>query len=293
MSHAKGALTLSELHSANRFRDPTRLQLSVRLSINVLISCVATHVPVPSTLLQLRSDLEAFVDVQDPKWRITDLFSQYSNLQLAAEQGRLWGSDLITQALDLDQQFVSIQEDLPAAWKYKRVYVTKPLDELLERHYDVYPDHYITQTWNILRLDRILLHDLIRQHCIAPSPGSCEEAFLLYFADIAKTSIDTLVRDICASVPQFTGYKATVKNPSHDTDIQKLQCHTLLFYLYIAGRYASLDNDIKPWVLRQLRFMLEDMSIRDAGVILDILKQAEQEDPWTIHTLLGSYAMAA
>ena len=293
MSHVNGALALSQLCSTKQLREPTRLQLSVRLSVNVLVSCTATHAPVPSSLLQLRSNLEPLVDTQDPKWRITDLFSQYANLRLAAKQGRLWGPDLIMQALDLDQRFVSVQEDLPAPWKYERIYVNESSDKLLERYYDVYSDHYITQTWNILRLDRILLQDLIRQEYVAPSPGSCEEAFLSYFADRAKTSIDTLAGEICSSVPQFIPYNSNGRDRSCYTDIQKLQCHTLLFYLYVAARFASHNSYIKPWVIKQLRYMSEDMSIRDADVVLNVLKQPEQPDPWKIHTLLGSYALAA
>ncbi len=68
MSHVKGALALVRLRDVTQFRDYIGLRLSVRLSINAVISCVAANPPVPAALTKLRSDLEPFLNKNDPKW---------------------------------------------------------------------------------------------------------------------------------------------------------------------------------------------------------------------------------
>ena len=89
------------------------------------------------------------------------------------------------------------------------------------------------------------------------------------------------------------GHNHRTSKRSQYTNLQKLQCHTLLCYLFVAGHFTSPETRIENWVFEQLRFMSRDMGIRNTTLVLDTLNQAEQPDPWAVHTMLGSYAMSA
>ena len=292
ITHAMGALTVVKLHPKCPY-NTDRIRLSVRLSINVLVTCLATRTPLPHAVSELRSDLEPFVDIQDPKWRITNLVIKYAKLQERVDKGLLSGGDLIQQALDLDNQFSAVADGLPTTWSYRRIHNSEACKGVLEQHFDVYSDHHIVQIRNILRAKRILLHDKIRKECKEVTSNICGEVFTTYYSETAAIMIDALAKGICATVPQFTGYSHSTSKRSQYTELQKLQCHTLLWYLYVAGHLASPETGIKNWVFEQLRFMSRDMGIRNATPVLDTLDQARQPDPWAVHTMLGSYAMSA
>ena len=66
--HVHGALALVRLRGLEQFQDPLALRVLVRLSINLLISCVATKSPVPGELVALQAHTTKHLNPSDPKW---------------------------------------------------------------------------------------------------------------------------------------------------------------------------------------------------------------------------------
>ena len=81
MSHINGALALVDLREEPPQQDYTGIRLSARLSTNLLISCVSAKSPVPPALVKLRSDLEPFLNKEDPKWQLSGLVVKYADLK--------------------------------------------------------------------------------------------------------------------------------------------------------------------------------------------------------------------
>ena len=298
MSHINGALALVELRGNPLHQDLTGLRLLARLSTNLLISCISANCPVPPALIKLRSDIEPFLNKEDPKWCLSGLSIKYANLRGAIQDGCLSSSDIVARATQLDLESTSLAKHMSSTWLYSTVYLEEASEPVLEKRYDTYPDHFVTQGWNVLRVMRILLNDIIRSHHISRATVLSSNASASRNSSIATTFIDDLAKDICASVPQFTVPQFTgLKKPKPKSNArcmtQKLRCYTLLFPLYVAALYASSTTQIQPWIVKQLRFMTHEIGIQNAKVVAEILERGEGTCPWDVYAVLGSYAFAA
>ena len=181
---------------------------------------------------------------------------------------------------------------MPSKWLYGTTYLEEASERVFEQRYDTYPDHLVTQSWNVIRVMRVLLNDIIRAEYTSRGTKSLNRLPSYHNSSTATACIDDVAKQICATVPQFTIDEKTQGNKASCTT-QKLRYYTLLFPLYVAGLYASSTTQIKPWIIKQLRFMSEEMRIRNASVVADVLERGEGVCPWDVYALLGSYAFAA
>ena len=293
MSHINGALALVDLRQDPPLQNYTGLRLSARLSTNLLISCVSANIPVPPALTKLRSDLEPFLNKEDPKWRISGLVVKYANLNGAIQDGCLSSSDVIARATELDLDFASLAEHMPSVWLYSTMYLEEASDRVFGKCYHTYLDHLITQGWNVIRVMRMLLNDIIRTHHISRDTESFGNPSSSRNSSVTTGCIDSIAKEICATAPQFTGFENTTPRSKDHSTTQRLRCYTLLFPLYVAGLYASSATQIKPWVVKQLRFMSREIGIRNANIVAEILERDKGTCPWDVYAVLGSYAFAA
>ncbi|KAF6232189.1 hypothetical protein HO173_009572 [Letharia columbiana] len=293
MSHINGALALVEMRESPLLQDYTGHRLSARLSTNLLISCVSANSPVPPALIKLRSDLEPFLNKDDPKWRLSGLVVKYANLKGAIQDGCLLSFDIIARATELDHEFVSLGKHMASTWLYNTTYLEEISERVFEKRYDAYPDHLVTQGWNVLRVMRILLNDIIRTHRVSPDTGPFNNGSSPRNSAIATGYINGIAKDICATAPQFTEHESPTPRSKTYSTTQRLRCYTLLFPLYVAGLHASSTTQIKAWIIQQLRFMSDEMGIRNASVVAQILGQNGGTCPWDVYAVLGSYAFAA
>lgn len=293
MSHINGALALVNLREKAPLRDYTSLRLSARLTINLLISCVSANSPVPPALTKLRSALEPFVNKDDPKWQLNGLVVKYANLKGAIQDGCISSADTILRATNLDLEFASLAEHMPTSWLYSTTHLETTSERVFENCYDNYPDYMTTQVWNVLRVMRMLLNDTIRTFRASRDTAYCTNCSASHAPFVATSRIDNIAKDICASAPQLTRDDSTLLGSKANCATQSLQCYTLLFPLYVAGMYASSATQIKPWIVKQLRFMADEMRIRNALVVADILEKSDGTCPWDVYAVLGSYAFAA
>ncbi|CAD6582208.1 MAG: hypothetical protein ASARMPRED_000899 [Alectoria sarmentosa] len=293
MSHINGALALVERRKAPSLQDYTGLRLSARLTTNLLISCISANTPVPPALVELRSDLEPFINKEDPKWQISGLVVKYANLKGATQDGCVSSPNIIARATALDLEFLSLAKRMPSTWLYNPAYVEKASERVFEKRYDIYPDHFVTQGWNVLRVMRILLNDIIRTYRDSKNTSPFNDGPSSPKSSIAAACIDEIAKGICATAPQFTGYETTTPRSKAYCTTQRLRCYTLLFPLYVAGLYASSTTQIKPWIVKQLRFMSNEIGIPNAKVVAEILERGGGTCPWDVYAVLGSYAFAA
>ena len=292
MSHVNGALALVRLRDRTVFQKYIDLRLSVRLYINLLISCVAADAPVPPALGELRSDLELFLNKNDPKWQLTGLVSEYANIrQLLNEEPVRWPVALAHIA-KLDSDCIRLVKNMPPIWLYQRNGCIVSPVRLLEDHFDTYADPHITQTWNVLRVIRIMLNDTVYTYCITHLDSKDDQSCTSMALKMSKNIVDTLAKDICASSPQYTSHAKPPLVGVEQSGMEKLRCHTLLFPLYVAAMYASSMTGVITWVINHLKFMSSEMGIQNAATIAKMLKSGEMVEPWRVYAMLGSYAFA-
>ena len=285
MSHVNGALALVKLRKAQQLTQYNGRRLSIRLSLNLLISSVAASKPVPLELRQLRTDLEPLLDKDDPKWTMSGLVVKYADLRAAMKTGHLSAADIVVRACDIDQEFQHLAEGIRVSFQPTLVNIPDRSPRVLEHHYVVHRDHFITQVWNVWCAQRILLNVIIRDHIPIEISGKESEP------DATTEVIDCMGRQICASIPQYTMLS---KESTEDISItQKLRFYTLLWPLYVVGMYTSPSSGIKAWTVEQLRFLSSRFGVRNAKGVADWLGAEVRKDPWDLYTMLGGYAFAA
>ena len=72
-----------------------------------------------------------------------------------------------------------------------------------------------------------------------------------------------------------------------------MDCYTLIFPLYTAGRCNAAPDTVRPWVIKQLHYMSEHFYVRNAEIVAQILELQKDISPWEVYAMLGSYAFAA
>lgn len=292
MGHVNGAIALVNMRGVSHLQDQTGLTLSVRLSINLLISALAANIPVPSALGELRSDLEPYINKNDPKWQSSGLVAKYANLQGAVTNGHQSNVQMVTRALELDREFVTLTNSIAPAWRYTTTTSKPTSDKVFDKRVDTYGDHFIAEHWNVMRSMRILLHDIVCFHCVDKSSGMIKGNSEARQTARSTLTIDVLAKEICASVPEWTDYQRSSGKTKACNSMRKLRCYKLIWPLYVATKYSATTTRIKPWTLSQLRFMSNDIGIRNASVVAAILDNPPETDPFMVFNMLGTYAFA-
>lgn len=306
-SHVKGALALVRLRDLEQFQDPSALRLLVRLSTNFLISSVATDTRVPDDVSALRAYAGERLNAGDPKWRLTNLMVHYANLRSDIRNGHLSSDDGIRMSMDLHAKLQALAFNVPASWQYKMTAVNHDSEMIYNHRFDSYADRHVTQTWNVSRLVRILLNEYVLECYLEPAADITANGCSLLMST-ASYNIETLACEICASVPQYVDClgAARSKLPVSEPIItafdgaghlhspsQKLDCYTLIFPLYVAGRSRGSPSTLKLWIVKQLRHIGSHFGIRNAELICQILEKGADVNPWAVYAMLGSYAFAA
>jgi hypothetical protein len=312
-SHVNGALALVRLRGLDQFQKPSTLKVLVRLSTNFIFTAVASGDPVPNELVTLRAYVGKQLNAIDPKWHLTDLMMHYANLRANLLRGIISIDDYVRASLKLDSKFQSLSNEMPESWMYQTTILDHDSERVFELRFDSYPDRHINQTWNVLRLIRILLNQSVLQHCLGSGGTFISETFPLLIQTTSDIII-VLARDICASVPQFVdcngipGARPPIQElippleeisnspgaPCHvNSSSRLLDIYTLIFPLYIVGGVSSLTSFMRPWAIKQLHYIGEHYGIRNAELVARILEERKEINPWNVYTTLGSYAFAA
>lgn len=308
-SHVNGALALVRLRSLEEFQGRPSVRLLRRLTTNLLISCVASELPVPHELCVLRAHISGYIDEMDPKWQLSDVMVRYANFRHSVLQGHFSTDECLRVALDLDEKLQEIYINRPLPWQYRSTTLERESEKAYNRRFDSYPDRHITQTCNVLRSMRIILSETILQYYNGDSTNLLIIPVSESQISLARDNIRTLADEICGSVPQYVD----CSNPIfHSYDVQQqtvsstygsdnhahspadnLDCYTLIFPLYVCASSKHSPANIRLWVIRQLRHMGSHFGIRNAGMVADVLQQAPDTSPWSIYAMLGSYAFGA
>jgi hypothetical protein len=312
-SHAHGALAVVRSLGFEHFRDSSALRVLVRLSTNLLISCVASESSVPEELISLRAHAAKYVNVGDPKWRLSGLMVHYANLQSDVRRGLLSAEKCICLFMELDAKLLALALEMPPSWQYKTSIVDSKSETVYDQYFDSYPDRHTTQAWNVLRLVRILLNESVIENSRASTVTHKIDTYSPLIT-LARNNIKVLASEICASVPQYVSYHAISRGrlsnpeellwvggfcnspngPSHlHSPSQSLDCYTVIFPLYIAGRSIDAPKALKPWIINQLYYISSHFNIRKASVVAQILEQNANISPWSVYAMLGSYAFVA
>lgn len=309
-SHVDGALAIVKFRGLEQFQDPSEFKILVRLSIHYIVGCVASGSPVPDILNAIQAFIGKRIAVRNPIWRLSNLMIQYADLRSEIERDVRSDNEYIESSIELDGEIQALELELPASWQYSTMFLDHNSDRTFDLRSDSYSNPRICQARNILRVIRILLNEYLTQRYLASSTSDEYLALI----DVARDKIETSAGEICACVPQNVDCDGAARQrlPASDrselpgqtldrgptraghfhTPDHQLDCYTLIFPLYIAGRSKAVPN-VRPWVLKQLHYISSHFCVRNAEVVAQMLEQETDVSPWEVYAMLGSYAFAS
>lgn len=115
-------------------------------------------------------------------------------------------SDIVLIAKHLDIDFELILRTMPQDFQYSSI-SSSSSNRVYEDYFHVYPHRRVTHVWNLLRIMRILVNEMITKQCLEVLES--EDSLLRvqqYQAQIkhSASKIAIISAEICTSVPQYT-----------------------------------------------------------------------------------------
>jgi hypothetical protein len=292
-AHVEGALALVRLRGVASFRGGSEIRALLGFSQNVVICSLSSGRPIPNEVQEIRNHAAQFMDTSYPKWRLGDCILRANSLPLAMSP-----QQRVTKNACLDRKLEIVALEARPAWSYERKFVSGHDRRVLVPDgffplYDLYPNRMVTQMWNVLRIARIQLCEDIVESC-----ATLQDAKSIAERERAKQAVVDMIREICASCPQMTNcdyvarHKVVPGLPHTHTVSHILDVYILLFSLYVVSWSRNCPRQAREWALGQLEHIREHFGIREAGMILKILREQETEervDPWYVHNALSLY----
>ena len=310
-SHVNGALALVQVRGLEQFQEPPEFVILMRLSTHYIVSCVACGSPVPDIVNAIQAYIGTHLNVQDPMLRLTNLMVEYANLCSEVRRDILSNEEYIELSMELDGEIRALDIELPPSWQYTTIPLDQTSDRTFNLHFDSYSNPRVCQARNLLRVIRIILNEFAVQHYLASPPS---DKYLLLLGS-AHDNIEMLAGEICACVPQYVDCDNAARHrlpasaklilekgaPKYGlggavhthTPNHQLDCYTLIFPLYVAGRSTAVHPNVKSWVLKQLRYISSHFYVRNAEAVAQILERETDVNPWEVYAMLGSYAFAS
>ncbi|KAF1845687.1 uncharacterized protein K460DRAFT_312336 [Cucurbitaria berberidis CBS 394.84] len=302
-AHVEGALALVKLRGVEQFTESSELRALMGLSLNATICALSTGRPIPEEIRKIRRHAAQFLDTTYPKWTLSGVMLDVADLAAEMRRGTLTPEERVARSLDKDQELQTVALEAAPAWTYDRKFVSGHDSRVvaLDGFFDVYPNRMITQMWNVLRLTRILLGEEIVESCMKSQDQESEAQ-----SNRAKVTIIEMTREICASVPQMTncdfaarhklpggGLSSPSSQHTH-TMTHILDVYILIFSLYVVAWSRNCLPTTREWTVKQLQHIADHFGIKEAGIILDILKKQQQEerkDPCDRSSRLAHYRL--
>jgi len=304
-SHIDGALALVKLRGVEQFHDRTELHVLIRLINHHIASSLTSAVLVPAELLTVRDYVAKNLTFEEHTLQLSNVTVQYANLRSNLRTGVASNDEYVTASKVLDSELEALDVNMPQAWQYVTTITAAKSDRIFDLHFDSYPHRNICYARNFLRVGRILLNETLIEGYLGSPEG--EE----YWQSLGKAfdNVDTLSGQICASAPQYTDCEGAARKrlpTSEDPRLLKYapkgshphtlhhqaECYSLIWPLYAAGR-SKAGPDVRPWVIRQLRYIGSHFNIRNAEIVAQILEGDTDVCPWDVYAMLGSYAFNA
>jgi hypothetical protein len=282
-AHVEGALALAKLRGLDSFQEGPELRSLLGLSLNATICCLTTRTKVSEPIRAIREHLAQSVNTESMNWKLSNVLMDVVDL-IADIRTNLTPEAKAARCAILDNRLENIATDAPPVWSYERV-VAPPehrkgiFPDNSPPLYDTYPNRAVMQTWNVLRLLRILLHEELESHRPMPALASASHQ--------TPSFIKPTIQQICATVPHitdcslFASHRLPSASPCQHSRLpfsaslhavpHILDAFILIFPLYVAAWSRHCYPSTRDWILDQLKHIATHFGIPEADVVRDVL----------------------
>jgi len=232
----------------------------------------------PSYIMELWEAMAEIIDCSNLAWKLAVVIVDFIVFRAAVRSLQVVGPRFIVEAaLEFEQRFLEVFEDIPETWKYETLYTDKNPHLVWNKYYHVYQDTFSSQIWNGFRTCRILLHEIIRDQLLtsnsAMTPIFTDAEASSQSEDSSRIMIE-MQAEILASIPRNN------PNPLTDGPASHSLSYFVIWPLYLVGVMDLTTEAIRLWVSQRLKMIAEEVGIQQAGVMAGFLARKEPLDPW-------------
>ncbi|KAG4437737.1 hypothetical protein IFR05_006771 [Cadophora sp. M221] len=291
--HTKGAATIIELRGKGQFQSLLGLQLFVQMCGDISRGCLQRSVRVPTGVIAARSHAATLLGQQDSSWQLSEIIIQVAEFRAGVKDCTLSeANDIIATALELDASLSTLVSTVPTGHRFKIVQPENDTDLIYGGYYHIYPSFWAAYFWNNVRTCRILLHQEILRQTDATSYATMHSNPQ---AGRSNDIIGQMGLDICATIPQYTGYLPLLANQSEvqrvnatrrshpkllpGTSVHAHAVYSLFWPLLIVGQ-ASKSGKHRQWLVDRAREIGRISGIHQAFALADVLERHEKIGIW-------------
>lgn len=285
--HINGAAALVKLRGEEQFNTQAGKRMFLQVTSNLMLSCIQRTLPMPAHIVELRKSAERFMDAANPAWRLSGIIIDLTILRAGIRDGEIVGArEIIEAALELDNRFISVFENLPPHWQYGFVYTDETPDLIWGGNYHVYSEFWVAHIWNGMRTCRILIHELIRDQLLSAAYEP-EEIFTATEFIAQNESCEAIMvqmrDDILGSVPHHTQSslvqsKTVMDGPN--TFLEGSRSYFVLWPLYLAGSMDLTTEAIREWSIKRLKIIGDTVGLKQAVVLADYMENGKHISAW-------------
>lgn len=190
-------------------------------------------------------------------------------------------------ALAIDAELAEWADSCPAQYKYTAVTPTETSEFVYEDYFHVYSSITVATIWGEYRRMRMLCHEILLQHlphliehrAEHPDLALSTQEMKCQLYD-SKESIESLAKEICASVPFYFGIHLDADH-NYGVLAPKAVCGNLLLKpLYMAGGPRFVSNHLRKWVIGRFQKIAEVMGVKQATSLAHLVKIGVDPDEW-------------
>lgn len=282
-AHVDGALALAKLRGIDTFQEGCELSLLLGLSLNATVCCLTNKREISEPIRLIRAHAARYVNVADLNWKLSGALMDFVDLSSDLYASAMTEEEKATRCVKLEGSLEAMSREAIPNWSYESFEIPAeqregylPNDSQLCHRY---PNRAVMQTWNILRLLRILLYEELASFYPSP-PWSSRISEL-------SSGVTAIIQEICASVPYTIDCSFAASNNlplSTDSRIPQPCCqesshtipHTrdayvLVLPLYVAAWSQCCSPPTRLWILNQLERIAMHFGNTEANIVRDLL----------------------
>lgn len=300
-SHLEGALGVVQQRGFENFQDETMVKVLIRLYHHCVAGSIARGGGGKNDVVdELRAYLLRRFEGRNSGIGLSEILIEYASLRTRFAGGKMGREEFVEDLMRLEGRLHLLEINLPKVARYTIRKLHRPSERVFGLQYHEYVNRTLCQGRNLLRVTRIDVNmNILLHHTFMKEEDQATRT-------ICETCVERLIKEILASVPYYTGCTNSLvdshslttssSQPStshhhhhHHQPRHQSDCYLLLFPLYAAGK-ATTDEEVRKWVLKELRYLHEHFVVRMADFVCGFLERCEDVCVWDVHALLGCYS---
>jgi len=216
---------------------------------------------------------------------MVDVIIKVANFRadMVSRQDQRNSAFIVSEVLALDAQLIDWASSRTSGYGYQVVSIPKRTMEVFKSHFFLYSSVRVAATWDNYRCTRIMLHETLisRLTYLSQLHSNLDLERQLYESQIetSRLLIQSMARDVCASVPFYFDFHKRKLNSPTDNPLKTkaINGNFLLWSLHAVVVAGNMEESMRLWILGRIQAINEAMGIRHASALVKLLRARREK----------------